>query len=75
MGYWKCKRCGNEIVIEIPVWENFDFTIDKNGAPDEPYSLYGTIDEHVKQEYESIYKCPHCDEESEDIEEIAYWED
>lgn len=78
MGYWKCKRCGNEIVMVIPIRENFSFLMNKNGEPYMRYSNTRTIDEYIKQDYERqdfLYHCHFCDEENKILENIAYWED
>lgn len=74
---WKCKKCGEEILLEVTVMDNYDFTVNKEGNPDELYSsFFGTIDEHIKREsynFDKSYKCPECDAESESIEDIAEW--
>lgn len=76
---WKCKECGKEILVEVSVMDNYDFTVGKNGKPDELYSYcFDSIDDHVRKEYYNFdmnYKCPECDAESEDIEDIAEWSD
>lgn len=37
---WKCKECGEEILVEVTVMDNYDFTVDKEGNPDELYSVF-----------------------------------
>lgn len=75
---WKCKYCGGEILIEVTAVVNYDFIIDKNGEPDELYPIYSPIDEYIKCEgcsFDRNYKCSECDAESEELEEIAEWEE
>lgn len=77
MGRWICKECGEEILVEVCVMDNYDFTVGKNGKPDELYSyFFDSIDDHIRKEHYNFdmnYKCPECDVESENIEDIAEW--
>lgn len=76
---WKCKHCGKEIIVEVLIDESYDFTIDEKGNPDEfCSSFFESIEKHVKEEpyiFEKNYKCNNCDEESEVLKDIAYWEE
>lgn len=43
MRRWICKECGEEILVEVSVMDNYDFTVGKNGKPDELYSYFFLI--------------------------------
>lgn len=57
---WKCKECGDEIICDVSGWG----FVDKNGQ----------IEEAQDFELEK-YRCSECGAKSENLEEIAVWED
>ena len=58
---WKCKRCGEEM---IGFAETKFYVVDKNG---------NILKDEL--ENESSFVCLECDYESNNINDIAYWED
>ena len=77
---WICKECGGEIIATIEINEDFDFSLDKYGNPDE----YKTCDledmeEIIKHKRNIVLIC--CDEcengrnTVDELKEIAVWED
>lgn len=66
---WKCKHCGEEILADC----YYD-----RGPILTGINKYGQADENKIYEIDlsiNIYFCPNCDEESEVLTDIAYWEE
>ena len=72
---WKCKECGGEIIAETEIHTTIDFRMNRNESF---YDVHGfhTLHEIVEDQCDILgYKCIECDEDSENLYEIAYWED
>ena len=76
---WRCKKCGKEILANVEVWDDFEFLIDKQGKIDvlSSYSA-DTIEDVIRDNpysFETLYFCPKCGEDADELEDIAEWED
>ena len=72
---WKCKECGKEVIAELEFNDTLNFTLNKNKELDEFDSFY-ELEQFIKGSgYIEDYWCPSCRTGSQDLEEIAVWED
>lgn len=74
---WKCKECGGEIIVTIEVHEDFDFSLDKYGNPDEHKTCdFEDMKQIIKHKRNIVgMYCEDCGIEIEELEEEAVWED
>lgn len=72
---WKCKKCGKKVVAQLEFNDTLSFTLKKNKDLDE-FDSFCDLEQVIKSGGFVIgYRCCDCDQESEELEEIAIWED
>ena len=49
---WICKKCGGEVNVRVGIMEDFEFSPDKDGKPDEFYDFHcETLEEYIRKNH------------------------